>query len=267
MAIRSLHDILQFTTIRFTGGEPLLHAGLVPLMTSLRAGMPTTRFALTTNGYLLARRAKALAAAGLTDVNVSLDAVDSGSFYRVTGQKDPGRVLAGIAAARDAGMDVKINSVIIRGVNEQEILPLLRFGQGCHVPVRFLELMKMGHLHHGYRDHFFGMNDIIAAIRSAGIGFRAVGRAPHGTACYWRLTDGYYFGIIANETVPFCRDCDRLRLDSGGNIYGCLSSDTPLAIFPYLGDREQLESRLREALSHKKTAFTGSTISMMDIGG
>src|SRR5690242_21279468 len=109
--------------------------------------------------------------------------------------------------------------------------------------------MKMGYLHDHYSTRFFSMQDIIATIRAAPISFRAVGRAHHGTACYWQLADGYCFGIIANETLPFCRDCDRLRLDSHGRIYGCLSSDRPLAIFPYLQDRTRLESLLREALS------------------
>jgi cyclic pyranopterin phosphate synthase len=244
-----------------------LYPGIVSLITGLAKEMETVRFTLTTNGYLLASHARALASAGLTDLNVSLDAVDTASFHRVTGKKGLDKVVAGITAARDAGIQVKINSVIMKGVNEQEILPLLRFGQARGIPVRFLELMKMGHLHYRYRDHFFSLQDMIAVIRSAGIAFRALGRAAHGTACYWQLADGYHFGIIANETVPFCRDCDRLRLDSQGNIYGCLSSDTPLAVFPYLQDREQLENRLREALSHKKTAFTGSTISMRHIGG
>lgn len=262
--ILRLHRRLGLRTLRFTGGEPLLYRDLLPLLRQLRPQMPGVLFKLSTNGFLLARQAAALAEAGLSSVNVSLDAVDEEVFFRMTRRRVLPQVLEGLEAARAAGLAVKINSVIMRGLNEGQVVPLLRYGLSSALPLRFLELMQMGHLHGNFRDHFFSMREILALLRGSGLPFSAAGRERHGTACYWRTPGGYLFGIIANETAPFCHDCDRLRLDSRGQLYGCLCSRRPL---PLPEGDGSLDAVLRAALDQKQSAFTGSPLSMMAIGG
>lgn len=265
--ILRLHARLGFHAIRFTGGEPLLYPDIIRVIANTREAAPEVRMKMTTNGYLLGKTAGALAEAGLREVNVSLDALDKNIFHQITRGGGPDKVLQGIAAARDSGMEVKINSVILKGVNEEQIIPLLVYGYRMRIPVRFLEVMKMGHLLGSHRQRFVGMRDILTLIRTAGIGFTALGRAPHGTACYWQTPDGYRFGIIANDTAPFCHDCDRLRLGSRGNLYGCLSSNRPLPVTAALHDEGKLTALLSRALSEKKSVFTGSSLPMIAIGG
>lgn len=245
----------------------MLYPEILPLVRMIRQEAKTVFLKLSTNGYLLASRAPALAEAGIRSINVSLDAVEEDVFYSVSRTKGLYKVLEGIRVARECGLEVKVNSVIMKGINENQIVPLFRYGCQNGIPLRYLELMKMGHLHANYKTHFFGIREILGVLRSAGIGYVAEGRPPHGTACYWRTATGYHFGIIANESVPFCHDCNRLRLDSRGNLYGCLSTNRPIPISAIVRDPEQLSQALREALAHKKQEFSGSTFSMMQIGG
>jgi len=265
--ILCLHEMLQFRAIRFTGGEPLLYPHLIALIDALHRELKDVPLRLTTNGYLLASKADALCAAGIQSVNVSLDAGNQDAFYRITKRRGWSKVLQGIEAAAASGMGVKINSVIMKGVNEQEIVPLLDYGRAHGVPVRYLELMKMGHLHTDYNVHFFSMREILHVLRSSGIDFTAMERIKHSTARYWQLPDGYCFGIIANETASFCHDCDRLRIDSHGNIYGCLSRNLPVNVYQFLNNDEKLKEALQKALLHKQAAFTGSRLPMIAIGG
>lgn len=262
-----LHARLGFTTLHFTGGEPLIYGDLVKLIATVHQSAPEIALKITTNGWGLSAKAYELAAAGITEVNVSMDAVEEAAFFRMTGVRGPERVVRGMTAASQAGLRVKVNSVIMRGRNEGQVVPLFRFLEQRDIPLRYLELMKMGHLHTDYQDHFVGMQELLAMLREAGVSYTALGRAPSGTACYWVTPGGYHFGIIANETVPFCHDCDRLRLDSQGNLYGCLSVNHPLPLADGIKDPQKLTEMLREALFQKQTVFTGSDLSMRTIGG
>ena len=265
--ILGLHERLEFVTVHFTGGEPLVYRELVPLVEAVREAAPELVLKLTTNGLGLAEKASALAAAGIREVNVSLDAITAEAFSRITGIGGRDRVLGGLEAARSAGLQVKVNCVVMRGSNEDQVVPLFRYMEARNIPVRYLELMKMGHLHRAYRECFVSMKEILFLLARADVSYRALGRAPSGTACYWETPGGYHFGIIANESVPFCHDCDRLRLDSNGNVYGCLSVNDPIRISGILRDSGKLTSALEKALSQKQIAFTGSTLSMKAIGG
>jgi cyclic pyranopterin phosphate synthase len=263
--IGRLHGQLQLETIRLTGGEPLLYHGLVELIRGIRAlGIPAIK--LTTNGFLLQRLAVPLKEAGMASVNVSLDAVDEDVFYKMSRRHSVERVIQGIDAARAAGMDVKINTVVMRGINDGQILPLLDFAFSRHCRIRFLEVMAMGHLYDQAEKHLFSQKDILSVIATS-YRFSPLARAISATASYWRTEEGHQFGIIANETEPFCRDCDRLRLDSSGQIYGCLSSNHPI---PLGRDEDETiwTEKLQQALLQKQALrFTGSDLSMLHIGG
>lgn len=263
--IRRLDGELGLQTVRLTGGEPLLYSGLVELVEGLRLmGIP--RVKLTTNGVLLDRKAAALKQAGLQSVNVSLDAVEEEAFAKMSRKNSVSRVLRGIDAALETGLAVKINAVVMKGMNDDQVLPLLEFAFQRGVAIRFLEVMGMGHLYHHSAQYLISQRELLKIIGER-YKITAIDREPSSTARYWVTERGQRFGIIANESEPFCRDCDRLRLDSNGHIYGCLSSNHPIALDPS-ADAAEWRGKLNEALGQKQPLrFTGSDLSMLEIGG
>lgn len=263
--VKQLHDILQLETIRLTGGEPLLYHELLPLIKGIvEMGIPKIK--LTSNGFLLERLALPLKEAGLQSVNVSLDAIEETVFFLMSKRNDVQRILNGIDAAIAAGLQVKINAVVMKGINENQIIPLMNFAFERNIRIRFLEIMAMGHLYENAGKYLFTQEEILNTIRQQ-FGFEKVQRLGASTANYWKTTDGKIFGIIANESEPFCHDCNRLRLDSSGNIYGCLSSNHPIALNK--DDKEAaVISKLQQAMAQKQAVkFTGSELSMLHIGG
>ena len=263
--IHQLHQQLQLNVVRLTGGEPLLYPHLLEIIKEVkRLGIRDIK--LTTNGFLLEKLAVPMKEAGMKSINVSLDAVDEDVFFLMSRRNNVQRIFNGIDAAVEAGMEVKINTVLMKGSNDNQILPLINYAFHKNIPIRFLEVMGMGHLH-GQADKYLVSRDEILHTIAAAYDFVPVMRQRSATANYWKTSEGKVFGIIANESTPFCGDCNRLRLDSEGNIYGCLSSNTPI---PVVGiDREEdLQQRLGEALSQKqKLKFSGSKLSMLNIGG
>src|SRR5436190_6389368 len=145
--IQQLHTVLDLETIRLTGGEPLLYHELIPLIKGINA-MGIKKIKLTTNGFLLERLAVPMKEAGLQSINVSLDAVDEDVFFLMSKRNNVKKILNGIDAALDAGMEVKLNTVLMKGINEQQIIPLLDYAFERKISIRFLEVMSMGHLHH-----------------------------------------------------------------------------------------------------------------------
>jgi cyclic pyranopterin phosphate synthase len=263
--IVKLHERLNFSTIRFTGGEPLLYKELPALIKGARS-LGITDLNLTTNGLLLQKQIPALKAAGLTAINVSLDATDPMTFFMMARRHGLDQTLKGIDAALNAGIAVKINSVLMKGMNHSQVIPLLKYAADKQIIIRFLEIMAMGHLHGKADEYFFSQQEILQLI-STQYRFSPIQRKHGATANYWQTEEGNIFGIIANESQPFCTDCDRLRLDVYGNVYGCLSSNHPVPINENLESAE-LDNRLREALAQKQsTKFTGSKLSMLHIGG
>lgn len=265
MTIRRLRDQLPLETVRLTGGEPLLYPGLATLISGIREmGIGAVR--LTTNGFLLERMAPVLKEAGLDALNVSLDAVDEAVFVQMSRRRSVDRIIRGIDAALAAGLRVKINSVVMRGLNETQLLPLLEFAFHRGLTIRFLEIMAMGHLHDQAGRYLITQDEMLQIIGEK-YPLTPEPRAASATARYWTTEGGHRFGIIANESEPFCRDCDRLRLDSSGHIYGCLSSNLPITL-PADGSQKEWTRRLEMALAQKQEVrFVGSDLSMLRIGG
>lgn len=263
--ISRLHENLDLETIRLTGGEPLLYRGLPELIRNLKLiGVP--KISMTSNGYLLGRQAVALYNAGLQSINVSLDAVDEACFYKMAKRKHLDRVLNGIETALDLGIEVKLNAVIMKGMNEDQIIPLVDYAFSRNIPIRFLEVMSMGHLHHESDKYLFSQQQLLDTI-STKYNFKRLPRNASATSNYWQTPDGNKFGIIANNSEPFCQDCSRLRLDAEGNMYGCLSTNHPIAMNPADNDYI-LQEKLQQAMSQKQLHhFVGSELSMLQIGG
>lgn len=263
--IARLHSVLQLQTIRLTGGEPLLYSGLIHAIAGIH-GMGIDDIKLTTNGFLLDRLAAPMKAAGMRSINVSLDAVDEDVFFLMSKRNDVRRVLRGIDAAISEGLTVKINAVLMKGINESQLIPLLEYAFERNIVIRFLEVMAMGHLHNNSKQYFVSQDEILSTI-AARYSFDILPRKSSATSNYWKTYEGRVFGIIANESQPFCHDCNRLRLDSDGNIFGCLSSNTPISISG-ITEPSLLAEKLQQALSQKQLyKFAGSELSMLDIGG
>jgi len=206
--------------LRFTGGEPLLRRGLERIIAASADQRPRPDISLTTNGIGLARRAEALAAAGVDRLNVSLDTLRADRFASITRRDRLSDVLAGLTAARDAGLDpVKINTVLLRGVNDDEAVPLLEFAVDQGFELRFIEQMPLDAQHGWQRAEMVTAGEIMEALRSA---FTLTpdpterGGAP---AERWVVDGGpAVVGVIASVTRPFCGACDRTRLTSDGQI-------------------------------------------------
>ncbi|MFN0050050.1 MAG: radical SAM protein [Cytophagales bacterium] len=264
--IKKLHSILNFETIRLTGGEPTLYKDLVPLLNDLSDLKIPMK--LTTNGLLLKNSLSKLPTNVLDSINISIDALDEEVFYKISGRRNLQKVLEGIDLAIALKIHVKLNCVVIKGVNESQILPLLKYAGKKGVTIRFLEIMKMGHLQDSAFDNaYVSENEILENIQSLYSTYK-LSRNKSATANYWLTDSGIKFGIIANESEPFCHDCNRLRLDSFGNIYGCLSDNTPLNISKFLDNDLTINEILKKALAQKQPLkFKGSGLSMLEIGG
>jgi cyclic pyranopterin phosphate synthase len=210
--------------VRITGGEPLVRRDVERLVEML-AGIPGLDLTLTTNGSLLAGMARALQAAGLRRVTVSLDSLDDTVFRAMNDVDFPVQtVLAGIEAAARAGLaPLKINMVVKRGVNEGSILPMARFFRGTGQIVRFIEYMDVGHSNGWRLDDVVPAREILATIASE-LPVDPVDPNYAGeVAERWRYRDGSgELGIIASVTQPFCRDCSRVRLSADGQLFTCL---------------------------------------------
>ncbi|HEY4787773.1 MAG TPA: GTP 3',8-cyclase MoaA [Bacteroidales bacterium] len=263
--IRKLHDELSLDAVRLTGGEPLLHPRIKSFVAGIyQAGI--TNIGMTTNGHLLHSRVKDLAEAGLKSVNISIDALTEKTFSQMSRHSGLSRVLRSIDAAMDAGLVVKLNTVIVSGQNHEEILPLLEFALNKGIIIRFLELMAMGPMQNKHETLFFSSTRILEVIGSR-YHAESLPRENGSTSGYWSINGRKAFGIIANDSSPFCGDCNRLRLDSYGNIYGCLSSLIPIQVSPETS-KYKLKTALKHAISHKQQShFAGNRHTMQSIGG
>lgn len=222
---------LGITTVRLTGGEPLLRKNLELLVADIAALSPTPDIALTTNGIGLAARAQKLAAAGLKRINISLDTLDPDTFAQLARRRRLPDVLAGITAARDAGLaPVKINTVLLRGVNDHEAFDLLRWAMAEQVQLRFIEQMPLDPQHGWKRDEMITADDIRERLSQHvelvedPEDVLTRGSAP---AELFRVAGtGYSVGVIASVSKPFCGACDRVRLTADGQIRNCLFART-----------------------------------------
>ena len=216
--------------VRLTGGEPLLRHDLAGLVRLLRRDARITDLALTTNGVLLGRQAGALRAAGLDRVTVSLDTLHPERFRTLTRSGAHADVLGGIEAARATGFpSLKLNTVAMRGVNEDELADLIRFGRSVGAEVRFIEYMDVGGATAWSGDRVVPRAEILERVgRELGPVTAVPARDHRAPAERFLLADGTSFGIIASTTAPFCRDCDRSRLTADGTWYLCLYAEDGL---------------------------------------
>jgi cyclic pyranopterin phosphate synthase len=219
---------LGITEIRFTGGEPLLRRGLERIIAATAALRPRPRISVTTNGIGLARRAAALAEAGLDRVNVSLDTVRQERFAAITRRDRLADVLAGLAAATEAGLaPVKVNAVLLRGINDDEAAELLRFCVEHGYHLRFIEQMPLDPQHGWSRTEMITADEILATLRQSFDLIPSPAERGSAPAERWLVDGGpAEVGVIGSVTRPFCGACDRTRLTADGQMRTCLFART-----------------------------------------
>jgi cyclic pyranopterin phosphate synthase len=210
--------------VRLTGGEPLLRQDLPTLVASLNALEGVQDLALTTNGLLLPELAGPLASAGLRRITISLDTLRPDRFRTLTRSTRHADVLAGISAAVRAGLNpIKLNAVVMRGFNDDELLELLEFARAIPAEIRFIEYMDVGGATQWTSGAVFSREEMLARIAAHyGPVQSSAGRSLAAPAEEFVLPDGTRFGIIASTTAPFCRTCDRSRLTADGVWFLCL---------------------------------------------
>jgi cyclic pyranopterin phosphate synthase len=211
--------------VRLTGGEPLLRRDL-PALTRMLAGTPGVRdLAMTTNGLLLAKQAAHLRQAGLGRVTVSLDTLRPERMKELARTDRHADVIAGIEAAQAAGFDrIKLNTVVMRGVNDDELVDLVEFARTHAAEVRFIEYMDVGGATGWSPGQVYSQREMLDLLSRHYGPFAPVsgGRDPSAPAERFQLPDGTTFGIVASTTAPFCRSCDRSRLTADGTWFLCL---------------------------------------------
>jgi cyclic pyranopterin phosphate synthase len=231
------HDILQFEEIstlvdvfvragvdriRLTGGEPLLRRDL-PQLVEMLARKPAIRdLALTTNGVMLAEHAHTLRQAGLHRLTVSLDTLRVDRFQALTRFDSLPQVLAGIEEGVKRFAAIKLDSVIIRGTNDDELVPLVEYAKGVGAEIRFIEYMDVGGATQWSRDRVMSRQEMLTVLGREYGAIAEINEDSSAPADRFRLTDGTVFGIISSTTDPFCRNCDRSRLTADGMWYRCL---------------------------------------------
>ncbi len=274
--VRTLKSSFGISKVRITGGEPLVRPGIVELIRLLSCE-GIADLALTTNGQQLADMAGDLKHAGLNRVNVSLDSLDEKIFWKLTGGGRLQRSLEGIQAALRNGLKpLKINMVVLRGVNDHEISSLARFGleHGCQV--RFLELMPIGCAKEKFDELFVGTQEIQQSLEK-GFSLKEIASQPSQSSRNFQAWDRDgrkgIIGFISPTTKPFCQDCRRVRLTSTGQLIACLAKGSGPSVRKLLQDdtpraRRALRQLVSEQLCQKRSDREFHTHSpMVAVGG
>jgi cyclic pyranopterin phosphate synthase len=229
--------------VRLTGGEPLLRRDVADLVRMLASVDAIRDLAMTTNGVLLEEQAAALRGAGLHRVTVSLDTLRPDRFHALTRRNDHARVLRGIEGAGAAGFaGTKLDTVVIRGVNDDELIDLMEFARGIRAEIRFIEYMDVGGATRWSREQVVSRAEMLEHLADRYGSIEAIREESSAPAERFRLPDGTSFGIIASTTTPFCRTCDRSRLTADGTWYLCLYAQRGL----------DLRTPLREGASREE---------------
>jgi len=263
--------------VRLTGGEPSLRPELLEIARTVAAVPGVRKLAMTTNGYRLAERAADYAAAGISALNVSVDSLDSGKFAAITGHDRLDEVLAGIAAAQDAGIaSIKLNSVLMRGINDGELDGFIDFVTRHDVSLRFIEVMRTNDNPDFFARHHLAGAEI--ARRLEALGWRALPRAAGaGPAVDYAPPSGPgRIGIIAPYARDFCASCNRLRVSARGKLHLCLFGDFGIDLRPLLqldSQQDELVTRIAALTATKAPAHrlhagdSGATPHLASIGG
>jgi cyclic pyranopterin phosphate synthase len=271
--IKMLVRYLDIVKIRLTGGEPLISNKLTVLL-PLLSPLGVKDLSLTTNGQTLSQKAAFLKKNGMERINVSLDTLDQERFRLLTRGGKLEKTLAGIKQAQMAGLKIKVNMVPMKGVNEDEIVEMLDYCLENGIELRYIELMRMGHLADKklYENKVISMHYLLDRIKER-YGISRSNNTVNSTATRFEIKGRGYFGIIANDSEPFCETCDRLRLTAEGELLGCISSTHNFSIKELLHQSEEVRKEKLNLIFEKAMAtkrelsFSGTATSMKTFGG
>jgi len=238
--------------VRLTGGEPLLRADLEEVVKVVVGTEGIEDVALTTNGVGLKKRLSSLKEAGLKRITVSLHSLDPEKNARIVNRKvNLKEVLKAVEEAKEMGFTVKVNAVVVRGLNDDEVVSLARYFKEKGVVLRFIEFMDVGTVNGWSREKVVSAEEILRKMRKA-FSFRRLPGKPGDTAVNFAYEDGGTFGIVASVSMPFCRSCDRIRLSADGKLYTCLFAEEG---HPLKGVKEP-EERIAEVWRKREDRYS-----------
>lgn len=245
---------MGFRKFRLTGGEPLVRHDIVEISRRIWELPGVQTLGISTNGVLLKDLALPLRQAGVRSVNISLDTLDPAGYQKLTGGRLE-NALAGIQAAADAGFEVvKLNCVLLRGINEDQIIPLAEFGAARGMPVRFIELMPLAPGGPINDDHFFSIHEAMATLATdSPLDSASEKPLGHGPARYYRHRCAIV-GFIGSVTcADFCKDCNKLRLTADGKLRPCLGRHGEIDLMPALrsGESNEIKAAIEDAIANK----------------
>ncbi len=225
-SICSILNQLGIDELRVTGGEPTLRTDFPEIIQKL-SRIPWKKFGLTTNGFLLQKHLPLLKELGCQNLNISMDSLQANKFNRFTRRQHFNEVIESIFAAKNMGFEVKVNAVIFRGINDDEILDFVKFSAENDLEVRFLELMKIGPAYENHPERFISAQEMIDSIENLHE-LIAIPMPRDSTSFNFTNLNGARIGFIASESQPFCGGCSRLRLTATGKLRACLFSEEGL---------------------------------------
>jgi GTP 3',8-cyclase len=266
--LSSIFANLGIEKIRITGGEPLVRPLIENLIKSIAKIPHIKSIGLTTNGLLLSDRVKKLKSSGLNSVNISLDSFKEDRFKMMTGINGLGKVISSIQKARDAGFDVKINTVVVRGWNDDEVVEFANFARRTDITVRFIEFMPLDGTGIWRSDLVFSKKEMIEKLESSIGDMSPVSEQEiSAPAKLYSFSDGIgTVGFIPSVTEPFCNQCDRIRLTSAGRFLTCLFENPGYDIKSYLR-RGASDEELSQCLIHCMTMKQEGIVSLIRING
>jgi GTP cyclohydrolase subunit MoaA len=228
---------LGITEVRLTGGEPLLRKDFAIILKNI-AKLPIPKLSLTTNGSLLHRHFATLKQCNLQHINISLDTLRSPVLQTISHHQSLAQVISNIKTAVNLNFVVKLNTVVMAGINDGELIDLVEFAKQQGVIIRFLELMAIGYSRHLYTQHFIAAETILNRLRSY-YALSPIETEPDATAFYFRTNCGAVIGFIASESQPFCANCSRWRLTADGRLYACLFEANGISLKGLTADQRQ----------------------------
>lgn len=262
---------LGIDKIRLTGGEPLVRSGIVDLIKMLHGHEEVREITMTTNGILLADMAEALKEAGLRRVNISMDSLNPLRYHAMTRGGDLSKVLEGIEAAKRVGLTpIKINVVLIKGFNDDEISDFVNLTLDDEIDVRFIELMPIGEVATWSQDHFMSNQEVLDRMPEL---IPMINKDPSSPAVTYKLPNGKgKVGLISPISCKFCDNCNRVRMTAEGFLKYCLHSNEEIALRPLLKNEKLLLHTLRRTIfdkpeAHQIEKVAPITRNMVEIGG
>lgn len=270
-SVRFLGENIPINKIRFTGGEPLINPDLINIIDLTRNIFPESELSLTTNGILLAGMAGKLREAGLKRINISIDSVDENIYREITEGGQLQRVLQGVKAAVAEGFDpIKLNCVILKNRNSRGMVNLIKFAAEYNCQIRFIELMPVGQSEEFFNQEYLSSSEAIKIISQdlklvGTLGLKSTSREYLIEAGGKEVTVGF----ISSVSLPFCSDCNRIRLDSEGNLITCLRKSSGLNIPGLLKEfgKDEGATRLKMFLEQKSIPDKWYKRPMISIGG